>query len=125
MKKEDIIYKLRQMNYDSSDYWVLAGSGLVMHGIRENTGDIDLGCNEKLFDLLIKEGHDLKLLNDGMRYIQIDSELEIFENWFVEKIEYINAIPVASLESIKTHKEKLGREKDLKDIKLIDQYLKG
>ena len=34
-------------------------------------------------------------------------------------------LPVASLESVKKQKSQLGREKDLVDIKLIDDYIKN
>ncbi|MPM69703.1 hypothetical protein SDC9_116651 [bioreactor metagenome] len=42
----------------------------------------------------------------------------------MEKIEFIEGLPVGTLESIKKQKAELGREKDMKDIKLIDEFIK-
>ncbi len=38
---------------------------------------------------------------------------------------FIDGLPVGSLESIKKQKAQLGREKDIKDIKIIDDYIKN
>ena len=39
--------------------------------------------------------------------------------------QFIDGLPVGSLESIKKQKAELGREKDIKDIKMIDEYIKN
>ena len=48
----------------------------------------------------------------------------MLENWFADKIIFIDGLPVGSLESIKKQKAQLGRAKDIEDIKLIDDYIK-
>jgi hypothetical protein len=53
----------------------------------------------------------------------INDTIELLENWFVDKIVIIDGLPVGSLESIKKQKLELGREKDIKDIRLIDEYI--
>ena len=52
MDKEEIIEKLEKFPYDTREYWINAGSAMVMHGLRVNTEDIDLGCTSALADLL-------------------------------------------------------------------------
>ena len=47
------------------------------------------------------------------------------ENWFVEEIISADGLPVASLESIKKQKIELGREKDIKDINMIEKYIEN
>lgn len=47
------------------------------------------------------------------------------ENWFVDEIIIADGLPVAALESIKKQKMQLGREKDIKDIKMIEKYIKN
>lgn len=39
------------------------------------------------------------------------------------KVVMINELPVGSLESIKKMKQELGRDKDIRDIELIDSFL--
>ncbi|GAA0123327.1 MAG: hypothetical protein KID00_03275 [Clostridium argentinense] len=124
LKKEDIKTALEDLNFPKEHYWVLAGASLVMHGVKGETRDIDLGCSKFLFEQLIKEGHRPIVLNNSSRFIRVNEEVEIFEEWNVDNIELINDLPVGSLESIRKHKIELGREKDLKDIQLIDKFLK-
>ena len=62
---------------------------------------------------------------DNSRIVQINDTIEILENWFVDEIVFIDGLPVGSLESIKKQKAQLGREKDIKDIRLIDDYIKN
>jgi hypothetical protein len=95
---------------------------MVMHDIRKETRDIDIGCHSELFESLMKVYPPVQVWEDGMRSLEIDGCIEVFENWFVEAVEMIDELPVASLESIKLHKKALGREKDLKDLKLIEAY---
>lgn len=106
-----------------TEYWVLAGSALVLHGVKEETRDIDLGCTSKLIEELTFKGYKVKIENDNSRSLKIGDKFEFFENWNVEKIEFIDGIPVGCLESIKKHKVELGREKDLKDIEKINKFL--
>ncbi len=115
--KEDIVKILKNMELPLSEYWITSGAGLVIHGVKETTNDIDLGCTTNLVELFLKKGCKYKVEKDNSRIIQINDTIEILENWFVDEL------PVGSLESIKKQKAQLGREKDIKDIKLIDDYI--
>lgn len=123
LKRKDIKVILEGLNLPKEHYWILAGASLVMHGVKDETRDIDLGCSKFLFQNLIKNGYKPIVLNDSSRVIRVKEDLEIFEEWKVDNIEVINNLPVGSLESIRKHKIELGREKDLKDIELIDSFL--
>lgn len=121
LDKRKIIDKLNIKKYPKSEYWVTASAGLVMHGIKPETRDIDMGCSTLLADLLIQKGAKWSCLEDGTRKIEIDGSIEIFENWFVDEIVIIDGVCVASLESIRKQKIILNREKDWHDIALIDK----
>lgn len=123
MKKEDIILKLHELNLDNNEYWVIAGAAMVLHGLREETTDIDLGCSKKMFNSLISFGYYLDKNELGYRRISLNEEIEFFEDWNVSNIDYIEGIPTASLQSIREMKIQMGREKDIKDIMLIDLEL--
>jgi len=96
----------------------------VIHGVKETTRDIDLGCTTDLIEYFINRGFKYKVIKDNTRAVEVSNTIEIFENWFVEKIEFIDGLPVGSLDSIKKQKAQLGRKKDIEDIKLIDDYIK-
>jgi len=123
--KEDIIKILKEMNLPLSEYWITSGAGLVIHGVKESTNDIDLGGTTNLVEHFLKKGCKYKTVEDNSRIVEINNKIELLENWFVDEIEFINGLPVGSLESIKKQKSELGREKDIKDINLIDKYIKN
>lgn len=125
LQKHEIIKKIKNLNLPKDQYWITSGAGLVIHGVKDNTKDIDLGCTTKLFKELIGKGYKFTFAKDNTRRMSINNSIEIFENWNVDKIELIDGLPVGSLESIKKQKIKLSREKDFDDIKMIDAYLKN
>ena len=51
-------------------------------------------------------------------------DIEIFENWIEGKVEIINGVPVVSVDGLIQMKKKLGRDKDLADIALIEKVRK-
>lgn len=123
--KADIIKILNDMNLPLSEYWITSGAGLVMHGVKETTRDIDLGCTTNLIEWYLRKGCKYRVVDDNSRIVEVNDKIEILENWLVDKIEFIEGLPVGSLESIKKQKSELGREKDINDIKLIDEYIKN
>ena len=124
MKKEEIIKLLKKFPYDKNDYWVIMGGAMVLYGFREETSDIDLGCNKIMADRLEEEGYLCEVENNGNRNFKIGSEIEVFENWLYDGVSYVSDTPVITINGLIMMKELLGREKDLKDIKLIKKALK-
>ena len=122
-QKDQIIDRLRKADFDAGEYWVVAGAAMVLHGVKESTRDIDLGCSSRMADMLQKAGCKVQVLADGTRRIWYDDDIELFENWRAGEIEIIDSVPVVSLDGVIEMKRQLGREKDLKDIELIRDYL--
>ncbi|MGO1369206.1 MAG: hypothetical protein ACTHVE_06355 [Senegalia sp. (in: firmicutes)] len=102
--KKDIIDKMNELDFPKEKYWIVAGSALVMHEVKSETRDIDLGCTTDMIEELLLKGFIAEVENDKSRTININGIIEIFENWNVDKIEYINEIPVGSLKSIRKQK---------------------
>lgn len=123
LRKEDVIRLLKQLPFDKSEYWVASGAALVLCGVREETRDIDLGCTAALAERLVQEGYEETRFPDGSRRIVFSDEIEIFENWLEGETVLIEGFPSVSLEGIIKMKEKLGRDKDLKDIALIKKFM--
>jgi hypothetical protein len=122
--KEHIMKILKDINLSLNEYWISSGAALVIHGVKESTSDIDLGCTTNLIEYFIKKGNKYRVTKDNSRIVEINESVELIENWFVDEIGLIDGLPVASIESIRKQKAELGREKDIKDIMLIDEYIK-
>ncbi|MBQ2061930.1 MAG: hypothetical protein II458_04570 [Oscillospiraceae bacterium] len=123
MKKEDIIAELGEFKYSMDGFWLITGAALVLFGIREETEDIDMGCTTEAANRLEADGHLYKVMEDGNRWFKINSDIEILENWLYDSVELHDGYPVMSLRGIREMKQHLGREKDLRDIRLIDAFI--
>jgi len=123
LKKQNIISILNEKQYPKSEYWITSGAALVMHGVKSETKDIDIGCSTFLADLFVKKGAEWRIANDGVRIITLNDEIELLENWCGDDIVELHGFSVSSLDSIKREKIKLNRPKDWDDIKLIDGFI--
>ena len=122
LKRNDILKKLKLLNLPQGQYCVMTGAAMVLHGIKEQTADIDIGCTSEAFQWLLSQGYRLQQKKD-FQCIVVEDCIEIFENWLPEKIAFIEGIQVADVLSIRKYKEEKRREKDLSDIALIDAFL--
>lgn len=123
--KENIIKIMKDLDLPLNEYWITSGAALVIHGVKETTTDIDLGCGSNLWEYLLQKGYEFRVEEDSSKIMAINDSVEIIKDWFVDEIEFIDGLPIGSLESIKKQKSKLGREKDIKDIKMIDEFIKN
>ncbi len=140
LNREDIINKLQNIDIPKENFIIVTGAALVLQGVKEFTSDIDLICSENYFNEIINEvvcehfgeryiegnngNGSVRTFDDGTLCFQIDKDIEIFYNFVVKDIVFINGFKVASLNDIKAHKLSLGREKDYKDILMINEFEK-
>lgn len=121
-QKETIKESLAALPLQPEDYCVITGTALVMHGVKEETKDIDISCTKEAFQALAAQGFSIKQGAFARKVIYSD-DVEIFEDWHTGVITMIEGVPVASLESIIVMKKHLGREKDFADITMIEARL--
>ncbi len=119
--KYSMLQRLQELPFSKKEYWVVAGGAMVLHGFRPRTHDIDLGCTKLLADKLERQGYAVSYCEDGTRKILYSENIEIFENWIEGTLEIISGVPVVCVDGLIQMKKKLGREKDLADIKLIEK----
>ena len=123
MNRFELLNLLESLKLDPNEYWLITGAAMVFYGFRQETGDLDLGCTSKLADELEAKGHPVEIMPDGTRKICPVLDVEIFENWLYEQVEIIDSIPVISVKGLIAMKKSIGREKDIKDIQLIESRL--
>ena len=119
--KKSLLQRIQALSFPEPDYWVVAGGAMVLHGFRPLTHDIDLGCSTRLADELEQRGYLVSRCEDGNRKIQYSEDVELFENWLEGTVECISGVPVVSVDGLIRMKRKLGRDKDLADIALIEK----
>lgn len=128
--------EIKKLNFPTDKYILVSGGALGIRGIRE-TGDIDLVVSPDLFEQCKEAGwqvyprpnpKDEPGLEKGSVQIFLDVNARggKFHPTFAElkaNQEIIDGIPVCNLQDVIRFKEEYGREKDLKDIELISEYL--
>lgn len=107
------------------ELWVNSGGGLLIHGLRETTQDIDAGCCSHYFHrIAIHYGLPIRGLPrrgdmPAVRYISIPSlKIDIFEENIagIFKLILVNDVWVYDLPSLLKQKRMLNRPKDHGDI---------
>ena len=119
MKAEDIRRRLAELALDTNEYRINAGGAMVLHGLREETHDLDIWCTKKLGDALAQR-FEVQVLPDGARRFVPAPDVEIYENMFPGETVFLNGIPVAPLEDVLALKRQLNREKDRRDIAVLE-----
>ncbi len=122
--KDSLLQRLRALSFSEEDYWVVAGGAMVLHGVRPQTQDIDLGCTTRLADQLERQGYVVSRCKDGTRKISYSENVEIFENWIEGTVEIVSGVPVVCVDGLIQMKKQLGREKDIADIAQIEKVRK-
>ena len=123
MNREELIAGVKALPFAKEDFWVITGGAMVLYGLRDKTHDIDLGCTTRLADELAAQGHPFTIRSNGARKFALDGDVEIIEGWLYDRIEEVEGVPVISLAGLTEMKKSLGREKDLRDIALIEAHL--
>ncbi len=126
MTRADVLERLRALNWPVEDYWLVAGGAMVLYGLRPETHDLDLGCTTARADALEAAGVPFEEMSDGSgRRFTVSGDVEVFENWLMDRVELVDGVPVVSLQGLREMKRALGREKDLRDVARIDAFFQG
>ena len=125
MNREQLLDLLKELNLPKDEYYVLSGASLVIRGIREQAGDLDLCISRNLFEQ-IKDKYNLtEDKKNECGFYHINDSLEVVvnekENFNMEVCEPYN---LEDLNTILEFKIKRNKPKDQVDIERIQKYLK-
>lgn len=127
-----LMEELKLLSLPSDQFTIITSGALAARGIRE-ANDFDLVTTEKLWSQLVKK---YKTEKTSHRYkISISQNIEILgpsfnpeddifdNNSLILASENIDGVNFANLKDIRKMKHRMGRPKDIEDIKLIDAYI--
>lgn len=130
----DIFKKLKELNFPLGEY-VLVGSGpLAARGIRK-ASDLDIAVIDKLWQELINSGNYKIEERYGRVFLaeKNSDDVDIIKqlDWdaysttseeAIKTADIINGYPFLNIAETIKFKKALGREKDFRDIKLLEDY---
>jgi hypothetical protein len=131
----NIFDELKRLDFSPDKYVVIGGAAMAARGIKE-TRDIDVLVFEDLLEAMKKQPgwhyHPRIMQTEPAGLVNDNGSIELYPTvggttiGFKEirkDAEMIDDIPFASLEHVMMIKKIYKREKDLKDIELIEKYL--
>ena len=134
INKVKYLKELEKLNLPEGEYALWGSAPLVIAGLKESK-DLDVLVSSKLWKQLAKE-YPVKTFEAGNQlgeYITIGNidfvnhiigfSIEECEN-MIKEASLIDRYRIVSLENIIKWKRILGREKDVLDIAIIEEYLK-
>jgi len=121
MNREELIKVIENLNINKEEFWVLSSSALVIRGLFDSAGDLDIAVTEKGLNEL-KEKYNLKQKENGWYIVndKVECVLDTKEDWKIDKYEGYN------LESLKKYFEYLkisNREKDKVKYEIVKKEL--
>lgn len=125
---------LRQLQLPLGHYAVTGSGSIGVRNLRE-VGDIDLIVSQELWSTLATRYAVIE--ENGVTKITLTDEIEAFRQGSfpdsqpdapsvaqrISQAEIINGLPFESLAHVLYYKRQMGREKDLRDIALIEAWL--
>lgn len=127
MNKQEMVKILNDLELNRQGCELVMGSALLMYGIRKDAHDVDIAVTNELFEEYLKRGYSIECNTWGRERILIivnGIEIELFRETLAEvESQEFEGFYVQTLDSILKWKKMLGREKDLKDIKVIEEYM--
>lgn len=132
----NVVEKVRELGLPFGEYIVLGSGILGALGIRE-IGDIDLLVSPRVFDDLHAQGwaYDELEIEGRMRKCLSRGDVEVYRDfWYggnhsdpatlIAEPQVIDGVPFLPLQRLSEIKQVLARPKDLRDIELIELYLR-
>lgn len=128
MNREEILKELAIMDdlgIPRTRYTIVYGAALVLHGVMEETSDIDIECEAGiLFEVLIHHGFHLEPFSN-FHVCHVTRHIDCFNGLLGGEAEFeiLEGYQVQSIQSVRKVKINRRREKDLKHVKQIDEFL--
>lgn len=119
---------------EKDDFAVFGSGPMYIRNIKEKLKDLDIIVNQKGWNKLIQH-YESKKTNSGFGNVIIikgEKEIEIFDMWdlgkwdlneLIETSDKIEEVNFVTLENVLKWKKEMNREKDVEDIKKINEFL--
>ena len=129
MNKKQIIETLKKYNLKDEKYIIISSAAMVLNNIKKETKDIDIAVDEEYEKELLKNYKcdlEREIIDKNKKYkaYMIDDIINFSIHYYGEyKAKKIQNYNVQTPEEILKLKQRLNREKDQKDIKILKEEI--
>lgn len=120
MKKNELVNLIESLGMDKNDFVVLSSGALVLRGIMDSAGDLDISVTSNGLEYL-KSKYDLKPKGNG--FYQVNDKVECIEDNNNKK-ELIDSYYVEDINDYLEWIKNSNREKDKARIELVEEYIR-
>lgn len=130
MNKEELIKLVDSLELPKGEYSILSSGSLVIRGIYDRAGDLDLHVTEVGFEY-IKSKYDIYFKDEKHEY---NNPLYAFKNLDIDffvmpnedmHFDYVDGYPVQDVQEILDFKKKRNLPKDQDPIRKITEYIEN
>ncbi len=124
---KDLLRELKKLNLPKDKFAIFGSGPLAIRGLRK-VRDLDIIVTTNLWKETSKK-FPVEDMGTHKRIVFGDIEilskpvLDFSAEKFIKRAEVINGVRFVTLEDTLAWKARMGREKDKKDIKLVEEYL--
>lgn len=135
IKQNELTAKIKRLHIPADQYVVIGSGIMTALGIRQSA-DVDLLVTPEVFAELQKRGWKTEVVEiEGRPREKVSTgDVEAFKDfWYggvtrnvndlIQTAQHIEGVPFMLLKDLIHFKRSIGREKDLKDIQLIEEYM--
>lgn len=125
MNKEELLELVKSIDIDSNEFTVLSSGALVLRGIFDNAGDLDIAVTEKGLQEL-REHYDLTEKNGmgGIWYV-VSDKVECVLDDMNGKRELLDGFYLQDINDYLNYLKSSDRDKDKARIPLVEQYIEN
>jgi len=131
MSNNDLFQRVKDLKLPKGKYALFGSAPMGIRRLKD-CHDIDIIVTEDLWnEYRNNKNWKIKRFNDKNSYLENDG-IELWKNWnpgkwsnkkLIKEAEIIDGLPFVKLERVLEWKKLNRREKDLKDIKIIEGFL--
>ncbi len=122
MNKEQVISLIESINLDIEDFTILSSSGLVLRGIMETAGDLDIAVTMKGLNKL-KEQFDIRKKNEF--FYTVTDKIECVQDDMIGKRTKIGNYYCQNINEYLNYLKNSEREKDKLRVALVEEYIRN
>lgn len=125
MKKDELLKLIESLKIDKNEFWILSSGALVLRGIYDDAGDLDIAVTNKGLEEL-KKNYSLIRKENGW-YI-VNDEVECVCDGDKDKLkykpEYNGEYYLQNINEYYEYLKQSSRDKDKVRIPIVENYIK-
>ena len=126
MTRSELFELISTLDFPKDEYYILSTAALVIYGIKDECNDLDLCISEELYEELQKKYGITEEDKNECGFFTINELVEaVVEKKSNFRRAFEKGYPVEDLRTMLKFKRERMKEKDIRDIALIEAYLES